>query len=231
MKRLAILTTAALAAGSVNAAIITGDIAVIAANSHADDYFAWVALVDIPALTTIYFTDNGILSDNLLRTGEGSHSWSHSNDVSAGTVITMADIVSATAWSLGTGSKSGGPNLSMDGDQIIVYTGDLSSPNYIFGVNFANSGWTSGATTANDSKAPGENVHVGNFDNVLYIGTTSGTRQELLAAIENPINWTGSNSTKYTWTSGNFIIPEPSTLGLLALAGVVGWIRRFRSRG
>ncbi|MBP7276282.1 MAG: PEP-CTERM sorting domain-containing protein [Kiritimatiellae bacterium] len=229
MKKFLAIMAAMGIAGVASADLVSGDVAVISVNADGTKPFAWVALVDIPASTTINFTDNGILSTDLLRTGEGVQSWSHTSLVPAGTVITLpSSSVATPAWSLGTGTGSINFNPSGSGDQIIVFTGDVSTPTYIYGANWANSGWVAGATSSNNSKAPTANVHVGSLDNFQYAGTQSGTRNDLLAAISNPANWnTGSDSAAYTWTGGNFtVIPEPASIGLLGMFGVAALLRR-----
>jgi hypothetical protein len=235
MKKGLLAAAAIMMAGSASAALIAGDVMLISANADAPDPFAWVALVDIPANTTIYFTDNGIFSDNTLRTNEGTHSWSHTSLVMAGTVIKITDSNTSTVWSTGTGSVSPSStsfNAAVAGDQIIIYTGILNSPTtYISGTNWANAGWTAGATDSNTSKAPSIAVHLGNQDNYQYNGTLTGTREQLIAAITNPTNWQVNDTTPFTWTAGNFtVIPEPGTLSILGLFGVAMAVRMRRRR-
>ena len=50
------------------------------------------------------------------------------------------------------------------------------------------------------------------FDNMKYNGTTSGTKADLLAAIGNPSNWVGHDSTPYDFSQiGNFTITGSNT--------------------
>ncbi|HRU63661.1 MAG TPA: hypothetical protein P5236_04530, partial [Paludibacteraceae bacterium] len=59
-------------------ALSVGDIAIIAVNTDAPKTFTFVALADIPANTTISFTDNAWnATTSTWRTGEGTIQWSH----------------------------------------------------------------------------------------------------------------------------------------------------------
>ena len=70
-----------------------GDIMFTAFNADGDDAVAWVALEDIPANTTIYFTDNEWNGVDSFSTGEGFVSWEHTGLVTAGTVIALNSIM------------------------------------------------------------------------------------------------------------------------------------------
>lgn len=256
---LAIASAATLAASTAGAALMQGDVAVVMANADGNDGFAWVALKDITANTVLKFTDSsygngdagGITetmhrwTEHLDSGGGGPLTWTHGSVVTAGTVITLDG--ATTAWSVGTAGGSR-PNCANSGDQIFLYTGNIvedvgnpsgyrgitSGADYLFGVNWANSGWlTTGAGTPNNSYIPAgltETVHLGNLDNYIYTGTMTGTPAELLAAISNSANWTSNDTTEQVWTSGNFsVIPEPGSALLVSLGlGVGAMIRRRR---
>jgi hypothetical protein len=260
MKIKTLLFSAALglAASSVLASPVKGDIAVIMANADAPDSFAWVALKTIDASTTINFTDSSYGNDSgsgfeafhrftehLDAGGGGPLAWSHTSSLAAGTVITW----DGTAWS--TGSSSGSATIfSASGDQIFAYTGaitdaggvssyrgDSSAATYLAGINWANSaGWiSSGAGSTSNSYLPAplatgaQNLHAGNQDNARYNGPTSGTASELLTAINDPSNWQTDDAAAYTWDSGNFnVIPEPGAATLFLLG--IGLLLRLRKR-
>lgn len=257
-KWLAIAGAMALAAGTAGAALTQGDVAVVMANSDGNDTFAWVAFKQVDAGTTLKFTDSsygngdgGGLTEAMHRWtehldsgGGGPLTWSHTSALAAGTVV----IWDGSAWSVGSagGSK---PNFATSGDQIFIYTGnivedvgntsnyrgDASGAAYLFGANWANSGWiTTGAGSTNLSYVPAsltETVHLGGLDNYVYAGITTGTPASLLAAIKDPANWTGDDAAERTWSAGNFtIIPEPGTIGLVAMSlGAAALIRRRRA--
>jgi hypothetical protein len=103
--------------------LTAGDIAILGLNTDATKSMIFVALTDIPANTTISFTDNGwISSSNSFRTGEGTIAWSHTALVSKGTCITITFTTTPTA-SLGTVTKIGSFDLSASGDQVLAYEG------------------------------------------------------------------------------------------------------------
>lgn len=245
MKKYTILgvTLALLLGEPAGATLIAGDIAVIAYRSDNPDAFAWVALTDIAAGTVVNFTDSSV-SNNLFRWSEhldggGPLTWSHGDNVAAGTVISFH--TNTSTWSLGTigGSLLG---LSNDGDQIFGYTGaitdlggsdahrgDPSGAVMLYGLDFANGGWlTSGASSAGESYVPAglsgvSAVYIGNFDNGYYDGIVTGTPEELRVAIADPVNWILSNAVQdpASWKADGLtftIIPEPGTLALLGLA-------------
>ena len=198
----AVLTFAATAKAALNA----GDIAFVMYNADATpDTVAFVALVDIPAGEQIKFTDNGWRSTNVWRTGEGIDTYTApAGGLSRGTVVT----VSLSA-----------PVLSTSGDQIIAYQ-DTST--MIAALNNDGAGvWQADATSANTSALPQGLVNgttavaINEIDNARYNGTLSGTKEELLAAINNNANWDRSDSTVYTWTLGSF------TVGSAAVAPTV----------
>jgi hypothetical protein len=252
--RQSLLTLALIAASSfaVQAhALTAGDIAVIAYNADGDDNFAWVALTDIAANTTINFTDSSWQgfgpgafrsTEHLDVGGGGPLTWTNASLLSAGSVVTYSGKTSTT-WSVGTGTGSF-LNLSNDGDQIFVYQGANAAPSFIYGLQFAHaSGIIASPTVSNSTNTtnvPGTlsaaaytMFNAGNFDNGYYSGITSGTREALIAAIGDTSNWTSSNSDTATtnWDTSFTVtaVPEAETYALmLAGLGLVGFMARRR---
>jgi len=176
--------------------LTAGDIALIGINTDNPDAFGFVALVDIPANTTIYFTDNGVKSNGSLSSSERTLAWSSPTIISKGTVVTWE----GGSWSTGIGTGSS-LVFNASGDQCIVYTGSSASPTFIYALNIANNGWlTSGTISSKTSYLPpgltnGTNaIQVSGKDNGYYSGTTTGTASALLNAISNNANWTISNT-------------------------------------
>jgi len=188
-------TAAALFLPLAAHAINPGDIAIIGIYTDAPDKTAFVALANLPAGTTINFTDEGWKSSGSFRSGENHISWTApSGGVAAGTVISL-DM----------------SDLSNSGDQVIAYTGSSSSPTFIFALNNDGSSWASTASSNNNSALPtgltnGSNaIALDEKDNAAYTGITSGTASALLASIANKANWTGSDGSTPNWPS-NFTV-------------------------
>ena len=185
-----------------------GDIAIIGFNFDNPDEFAFTPLVDIDAGTEINFTDNGWQAAGTFRDTEGDFTWTAPTDIAAGTIInpTVSSIL-----------------FSVSGDQIIAYQGDSSNPTFIYALNSeGNPGiWQSDSTSSNTSALPtglvnGETaVALDEIDNAIYTGITSGTQAELLAAISDNSNWSGSNSTRQTMPINPFNISGGSGSNLV----------------
>ncbi len=180
-----------------------GDIAIIGFNFDNPDGFAFVLLTDIGIGTEIKFTDNGWFGSGEFRSNEGTFVWIADQDYSIGTVIQPS--LSNVAF-------------STSGDQIIAYQGDDNNPNFIYALNSeGNTGeWQSNATNSHTSALPtglingATAVALPEIDNAIYTGITSGTQNQLLAAISNPNNWSGSDSTQQTLPSASFTITNGS---------------------
>ncbi|NEQ40084.1 MAG: ExeM/NucH family extracellular endonuclease [Okeania sp. SIO3I5] len=176
-----------------------GDIAIIGFNYDNPDEFAFTPLVDIGAGTEINFTDNGWQAAGTFRATEGTFTWTAPTDITAGTIInpTVSSIL-----------------FSASGDQIIAYQGTDTNPTFIYALNSeGNPGiWQSDSTSSNTSALPtglvnGETaVALNEIDNAIYTGITSGTQAELLAAIGDNSNWSGSNSTRQTMPTNPFTV-------------------------
>ena len=182
-----------LLAASSSSAQTPGDIAIIGMNADNPDRFAFVALATLPAGATIHFTDNGWRDDGTFRANEGIYTYTvPGGGLAAGSVIDI--------------EEPSGVAFAASGDQILAYTGDESSPSFVYALNVSGSAtWQETATSSNTSALPTglsngtTAVAVEEFDNVAYTGPTSGTRSELLTAIGNPQNWTGSDTDRQSF--------------------------------
>ena len=92
-----------------------GDIAFVEYNADGTENFKFVTFVSIESGTQINFTDNAWLSSGAFRTGEGTLSWTSTQEYVCG------DVIAAT--------YPGG--LSGSGDQLIAYQGSSTSPTVI----------------------------------------------------------------------------------------------------
>ena len=84
-----------------------GDIAFIAYNADGGDDFAFVALVDIPANETIYFTDNEWNGSAFNDINEGELTWTNTSILSAGSVVVLSDVSSNPSSNVGSITGSG----------------------------------------------------------------------------------------------------------------------------
>ncbi len=196
MKKL-LLMAAFLVLGSMTLAqMAPGDIAIVGMGVDDPDDFTFVALVDIPEATEIIFTDCGWLAAGTFRAGEGAWKYTAPGLVAAGTVVYCTALPPYTGTII-TGTFA----LSTSGDQIIAFQGTDQEPSLIYAINNESTEWQTDATSANTSALPVSltNASVAmnpEVDNVAYSGITTGTKAELLAAINNPVNWTGNDASK-----------------------------------
>ncbi|HOY49941.1 MAG TPA: hypothetical protein PK281_11130, partial [Flavobacteriales bacterium] len=138
-----ILTTLIICLTSLQAfsQVQPGGIAFLSMQCDAPDGFAIVTLQDIPAGTTISFTDNG-WSGSALFTNENTVIWTApATDVPIGTVIIFReDTISGaghnTELITGPGTATGElAGLSIDGDQILAYTGTSANPTFVAAIS------------------------------------------------------------------------------------------------
>ena len=190
-----------------------GDIAFVQYNADGVDNFAFVCLTDIPAGVTIHFTDNEPIN---LQGGEGTISWTTSATINCGTVVTI-DYNPSESTGQASVSESNSLNFNGDGDGLWAYCGDALSPIYISAIGNDGSVMNE-INTAAEGDIIGTNLTVGinalglsEIDNCIYNGAVlSGSQEELRIAINDPNNWTGSNTVTQTFTGG-FTISECSS--------------------
>ncbi|MEN8005740.1 MAG: T9SS type A sorting domain-containing protein [Candidatus Krumholzibacteriota bacterium] len=205
-----------------NAQLTSGDVAIVGFRSDISPLakaFAFVALTTIDAGTEISFTDNGWRNTTVFRIGEGVVTYTvPAGGLAAGTVVYMPGV-------------DGGFNLSSSGDQIFAFEGSIDgggvlTGTLLYGYHDNGTAWEADATSSNTSALPaalsGANVAMAlEMDNYSYTGPTTGTAAELLAAINNPANWTGNNSTQpvfptsFTVNAVSASLPMPERTALL----------------
>ncbi|TYP98003.1 putative secreted protein (Por secretion system target) [Tenacibaculum adriaticum] len=186
-----------------------GDIAFTAFNADGNKDFAIVVLADIPANSTIYFTDNESNGSSGLTTGEGTLTWSTGvNLIEAGTIVVFTDVdgtLSSFGSSIGTLSESGSFNITASKDGIIAFLGaDVNTPTtFIAAIQIGNDPTTlgpfdgDGITLTNTGLVIGTSIIVfddsASPDGAAYIGARTGQSTfsdyySLLIDDEN--NWT-----------------------------------------
>tara|TARA_R110002096_G_scaffold152293_2_gene315293 strand:+ start:8751 stop:13157 length:4407 start_codon:yes stop_codon:yes gene_type:complete len=204
----------------------TGDVAITGANSDATEQFSFVLLEEVNAGTEINFTDGGWLAGGGFRAynftnanpsaaiGEGVLKWTADSFLACGTEIVITDTGSDT-WSATladsatlegvvveseTGFELGGA------DQIIVFQRTITTPKFLYALHFGNNlGWSADATNGATSTVPAgltdgiDAVAVdNNLDNIIYNYSVTNNQSLILAALVDPGNWGGDNTTPQT---------------------------------
>lgn len=212
---------------TLQTAFNAGDIVPVAYRMNAtntEDEIGLLTLVDILPGTIINLTDAKYTTNTPAQCPTGITWTAPTNEcITAGTVIKIQ--TSALIANKGTVAGAGF-GLSSSGDQAIVYTGTVASPNYITAltsidwvptntacggsVSMIPAGLADGVSAANISTAPGNTA--GNSVNAYYNGTQTGTAVQLRTAILNPANWIAAagGTAPQTWPAYNF--PAPPTV-------------------
>ena len=129
MKKTFLLFAMLISLIGVAYALTAGDIAIISVHTDVSKYVAFVALEDIPANSTISFTDNGWnATTQTWRSGEGTIQWSNAAVTSKGSVIVLSVNTSPYSASVGSVTTNTSFNLSASGDQVLAYEG-TTAPN------------------------------------------------------------------------------------------------------
>ena len=177
-------------------AVQFGDLGFVGFNADGDDGFAIVALQDIAAGETVLFTDNEWDGQDF-NSGEGLLSWTTTEAVAAGTVVTFEAVNGANpVASIGTVS---GTAMELDGQSEMVwaFTGTIAAPVEFLGViaNTYGSNYRHSPELANTglTDEAGAIIINGNDDVLEYSGPTAGSAAALLAAISDEANWLTDN--------------------------------------
>jgi hypothetical protein len=217
--------------GSVGAALnfSVGDISILGFSSDAPDQFSFVNWVSIPAGAQLSFTDNA-WTGTALTSNENTLVWQNNtgNPIDAGTVIVFTDPGSGNgSTDLGTVLSGNLSGISASNDNVFIYEGSASCPEFVFG--FSNTPWiTVGIPNTNNSYLPAVlNVANGNLvapstlDNWEFSAPRND--QSTIAAykplVNNTANWTG-NDANFTLSSTDFTIASSTpSVELSASAG------------
>jgi len=188
-----------------------GDIAFIAFNGDGDDEFAFVALVDIPSNTTIWFTDNEWDGDSFNNINEGEVQWTYSSILPAGSVVVIQGNSGTLVSGLGTVS-GGGANLGVSNETLYALLSEPSAtimptPGFLAGISNDETG--SGGTLTGTGLTSGTNFidFADDADGYKYTGARTGEASfsDYLPLIMNTANWQIESS------DGTLILPISST--------------------
>lgn len=218
-----------------------GDVAFTAFQTSAPDGVEFITLRRLD-LRQVTVTDNGILSTNAMRTGEGTYQFPNTStyaDIPAGTIIRLdealgtddTDFTEGVIHLRGNGSTVLGVGsfaLSTDGDQVIMYTGSAAAPSFIAGIAGAAgvAAWdnVNGATSANTSKAPGtaSDYYMGTSDNGYYNSSVTGNANAIRTSAITTGNWTISTSAQADrFINKNILFNESNfSAGSMSISGV-----------
>ena len=231
--------------GSVHAALQPGDLAFTAFNAD-EDGFALVALKNVPAFTTVRFSDNewngGAPGIGGFNTGESTFAWvSGSATLPAGTVVRFSAVDQATRAS-STGAftllVSGTPGFAATGDTLFAYMADaggaptgfiaaLSSDNFA-GSNLAGTGLEVGANALAITLGADYGEYTG-------IRSGLGAFAGYAGLVNDANNWAAFATGEFASTVPNLApftvtaVPEPQTYALL-LTGLGLIALRLRER-
>lgn len=206
--------------GSVKAQLSAGDLMFVGFNADSTDNFAIVTLVNIPANSTIYFSDNEWNGSAIgsggafVTTTEGEMTWqTGASVINAGTVITFNETSSGTNPGFGSsiGTISGNINLNASNEVLYAYEGSDDETPTLFLSAIANSGFDmTNGTLVGTGLTSGANAIglTGGEDVLIYNGSTicTTTLSFCSAQIADPLNWItedGAND-----QSNNSIAPD-----------------------
>ncbi len=207
-----ILFLSAFTFSKAQTSLQAGDVAFMSMQSGqsglpAKDRFAFMLLKDVDSATHIFFTDNAVLNSSPVKfcKNEGFSRWKSNSSLPAGTIVSISEDSIASF-----GTVDGGLAFSQSGDQILAL--QVQGADTIMLAGISSTGWEATCATvcggAGNSKtclpsplADGTNaVGFATEKNNLFfnLNPLTGTPSEILAAINNPANWTRSDSLQ-TW--------------------------------
>ena len=206
---------------------VAGDIVFTCFQSAYPDAIEWITLRRLD-LRNLKVTDNGIASNGLLLTTEGTYTFPNISslaDVPAGTIVRLDELSGTNDFDpsdgvihiFGSGTTiASAPNfnLGINGDQAIVYSGTSSAPTYIAGITGASSvaNWNLGATGVTTSRAPGtsSDLYFSSNDNAFYNGVASGNTTVIKSSTLNTSFWNVSASSQVArFDRKNILFDEP----------------------
>jgi hypothetical protein len=219
-------------------ALGAGDIAFTALNAD-EDGWTIVALTDVAANSTLYFTDSN-WDGAAFTSNEGFHTWvSGDAGISAGTVIRFSDIDQAgRSVSIGSLTSTGNTALSSTAETLYAYVGiGASEPGTFLAAVSTESASAGAAAIAAAGLQSGVNALLlpASTDYSEYAGARSGAADfaAYRILINDASNWQGFTDGNHADTQpqlGTFsvsAVPEPSAVAMLLTGiGVIALRRR-----
>lgn len=175
--------------------LMPGDVVIVGYNFKDPDEFSLLTLVNLQAGTQLYITDAGWDEQtSSFRKGEGLITYT----VPSGGISTGQQIVYPYAPGFQTQGMNGFFGLSMAGDQLLVFQGNIASPNFIFGINDFNGNWQSHLDLINNQTSHLPSALVSGYT-ALAINSFLQARFDcvnlqldkvsFLKQLSNPANW------------------------------------------
>lgn len=203
-----------------------GDISIVGFSTDTPDEFAFATWTSIPNGTQLSFTENAF-DGAVLNSNEGTVVWENNTGsaIAPGTVIVYTD---GAGFDLGTVASGSINGLSTSGDNLFIYEGSATCPEFIYGIT--NSSWiTSGSPSNSNSYLPSElnvanaNLDLGSDDNYQFTGSRNDQNQisNYVPLVNNVSNWTGDNA-NITLSSTDFIIASANPSVELSLSATSG---------
>jgi hypothetical protein len=192
------------------------------------DVFSFVNWVAIPVNAQLSFTDNAY-DGAALRTNENTLVWRNNtgSPIQPGTVIMVTcPGTGAATTDLGTVISGSLNGLAVSNENVFIYEGIATAPNFIYG--FSNTAWiTTGTVTNSISYLPpalnfaNGNIVTGTLDNYEYSGSRSNQIAIALykSLVNNSSNWTG-NDIVFSLSSTDFAYTPFTTQLNPAVCGV-----------
>jgi endonuclease I len=187
---------------SDSSGLSAGDIAITRLVSDDPDEFSLLLLNDVKEAVDIYVTDNGFDGNSLRTTENVVYYTVPEGGLPAGTVLDYPSKSTPNLWK----SYSGSLALSVDGDQLIVFTGSPSNPTFLYALNYKNNSWSAPGSVKSTVVAF---IH---FDDMIYNGPKNGTKEQMLQFLSNSSNWKFSNSERFPAFNGSFSVYLPAPL-------------------
>ena len=177
------------------AALVTGDVAFVGFSADGSDGFAFVALNNIDANSTIFFRDDE-WSGTAFNTGENVITWqSGLVEVTAGSIVQVSNVASGgISTTVGAISLSGLGGFGTSNEGLFAYTGpNANAPSTFLTALFNGTAIGSGSTLAGSGLISGTNAieFGGNQDVFEYTGprNTESSFSGYQPLVNNTSNW------------------------------------------